>query len=149
VSERLGVTPAEGRRSGQLHIRPAATAHQSKSLPALRSTKLNKVFTYGIVATREISIRSPWDGSGWWWRLPTARQLNASSASIEAGSGAPPAKPRAPAWASVLSDPFETVDLARVAAHRRGGELNTAARVSIFAGQNSSSNRHYIWGFLH
>jgi hypothetical protein len=53
------------------------------------------------------------------------------------GSGAPSAKPRAQAWASIFGDPSETVDLARAAAHRRGGEVNTAARVSIFAGQNS------------
>jgi hypothetical protein len=53
------------------------------------------------------------------------------------GSGPPPAKPRAPVWASVFSDPSGTVDLAWVATHRRGGELNTVARVSILAGQNS------------
>jgi hypothetical protein len=65
------------------------------------------------------------------------RHRGASSASMAAGSRAPPAKPRAPAWASVFSDPSGTIDLARAAAHRCGGELNTAARVSIFAGQNS------------
>jgi hypothetical protein len=54
-----------------------------------------------------------------------------------AGSGAPSAKPRAPAWALVFGDPSGTVDLAWAAAHRRNGELNIAARVSIFAGQNS------------
>jgi hypothetical protein len=54
-----------------------------------------------------------------------------------AGSGAPPAKLRAPAWASVFSDPSGMVNLARAAAHWHGGEPNTAARVSIFAGQNS------------
>jgi hypothetical protein len=53
------------------------------------------------------------------------------------GSGAPLAKPRAPAWASVFGDPSGTVDLAWVVAHRRGGELNMVARVLIFAGQNS------------
>jgi hypothetical protein len=53
-----------------------------------------------------------------------------------AGFGAAPAKPRAPAWASVFGDPFGTVDLARAVAHQRGGELNTAAMVSIFVGQN-------------
>jgi hypothetical protein len=51
---------------------------------------------------------------------------------------APPAKLRAPAWASVFSDPSGIVDFAWAAAHRRGSELNTAARVSIFVGQNSS-----------
>jgi hypothetical protein len=65
------------------------------------------------------------------------RRLGASSASMAAGSGPPLAKPRAPAWASVFSDPSRTVDLARAAAHRCGGELNTVARVSIFVGQNS------------
>jgi hypothetical protein len=52
-------------------------------------------------------------------------------------SGAPPAKPRAPAWASVFGDPSRMVDLAPVAAHKHGCELNKAARVSIFVGQNS------------
>jgi hypothetical protein len=66
-----------------------------------------------------------------------ARRLGASSASMAAGSGAPPAKPRVPAWVSVFGDPFGTVDLARAVAHWCGGELNMAARVSIFAGQNS------------
>jgi hypothetical protein len=56
---------------------------------------------------------------------------------MAAGSEPPPAKPRAPAWASVFGDPSGTVDLARAAAHRRSGKLNTVARVSIFAGQNS------------
>jgi hypothetical protein len=71
-------------------------------------------------------------------------QLGASTSSMAAGSGAPPAKLRAPAWASVFGDPSWTVDLARAAAHRCGSELNTAARVSIFAGQNSPYNRQYI-----
>jgi hypothetical protein len=53
------------------------------------------------------------------------------------GSEAPPAKPRAPAWAAVFGDPFGAVDLARAAAHRHGSELNMVARVSIFADQNS------------
>jgi hypothetical protein len=65
------------------------------------------------------------------------RRLGASSTSMAVGSGAPPAKPRAPAWASVFGDPSETVDLARAVAHRCGGELNMAASVSIFVGQNS------------
>jgi hypothetical protein len=56
---------------------------------------------------------------------------------MAAGSGAPPAKPRAPAWASVFGDPSGMVDLARAVVHQRGGVLNTAARVTIFAGQNS------------
>jgi hypothetical protein len=53
------------------------------------------------------------------------------------GSGAPPAKPRAPAWESVFGDPSRMINLARAAAHRCGSELNTVTRVSIFAGQNS------------
>jgi hypothetical protein len=56
---------------------------------------------------------------------------------MAAGSGAPPAKPRAPTWVSVFSDPSRMVDLARAAAHQHGGELNTMAGVSIFASQNS------------
>jgi hypothetical protein len=56
---------------------------------------------------------------------------------MAAGSGPTSAKPRAPVWALVLGDPSETVDLAWAAAHQRGGLLNTAARVSICAGQNS------------
>jgi hypothetical protein len=67
----------------------------------------------------------------------TVRRLGASSASMVVGSGAPLDKPRAPAWASVFGDPSGTVDLAWAAARRCGGELNMAARVSIFAGQNS------------
>jgi hypothetical protein len=65
------------------------------------------------------------------------RRLGASSASMAAGSGAPLAKPSAPAWASIFGDPSMTVDLAWATTDWRGGELNTAARVSIFACQNS------------
>jgi hypothetical protein len=65
-------------------------------------------------------------------------------ASMVMGSGAPPAKPRAPAGASVFGDPFGAVDLARAEEHRRDGELNTTARVSIFAGQNLSYNGNYM-----
>jgi hypothetical protein len=65
------------------------------------------------------------------------RRLDARSTSMAVGSGAPPAKPRALACAFVFGDPSGTVDLARAAAHRRGGELNMVARVLIFAGQNS------------
>jgi hypothetical protein len=66
-----------------------------------------------------------------------AGQLDASSTSMAAGSGAPPAKPRALAWASIFGDPSGTVDLARAAAHQRNVELNMSARLSIFADQNS------------
>jgi hypothetical protein len=93
----------------------AVMARGIKSLPALRFTKLDEVFTYGIV-----------------------RRLGASSTSMVAGSGPPLAKPRAPVWASVFGDPSGMVDLARAVTHRRGGKLNTAARVLIFTGQNSS-----------
>jgi hypothetical protein len=55
-----------------------------------------------------------------------------------AGSGAPPAKLRAPAWVSVFDDPSRMVDLACAVAHRCGSDLNTMARVSFFVGQNSS-----------
>jgi hypothetical protein len=67
-----------------------------------------------------------------------AGQGGASSASMMAGSGAPPAKPRAPAWASASSETPGVVDLAWAVAHQRGGELHTAAGVSTIADQNSS-----------
>jgi hypothetical protein len=70
--------------------------------------------------------------------MAMARRLGTSSTSMAASFGAPPAKPRAPTWASVFGDPSGMVDLTRAAAHRCGGELNTTARVSIIAGQNSS-----------
>jgi hypothetical protein len=57
---------------------------------------------------------------------------------MAAGSRAPPAKSRAPAWALVFSDPSGMVDLAWAVTHQCGSELNMAARVSIFVGQNSS-----------
>jgi hypothetical protein len=72
--------------------------------------------------------------NGDWCRRGGSAQARRSMA---AGSGAPSAKMRAPAWVSVFGDPYRTVDLARAVAHRRSGELNMAARVSIFAGQNS------------
>jgi hypothetical protein len=87
---------------------------------------------------------SPCEDVGQQWQLVSAGRLDASSASMTAGSGAPPARPRAPAWASVFRDPSGTVDLARAVAHQPGGELNTTARVSIFANQNSPYNGHYI-----
>jgi hypothetical protein len=72
------------------------------------------------------------------------RRLGTSSTSLAAGSGAPLAKPRALAWASVFGDPSEAVDLAWAGAHRCGGEVDTVARVSIFAGQKSPLNGHYV-----
>jgi hypothetical protein len=46
------VTQPAGVARSWWRARPAAAAHRSKPLPALRSTKLNKVFTSGIMATR-------------------------------------------------------------------------------------------------
>jgi hypothetical protein len=51
ASERLGVTLAGGRRSGRRCNQHAVAARRSKPLPTLRFTKLDKVFTYGIMAT--------------------------------------------------------------------------------------------------
>jgi hypothetical protein len=72
VSERLGATPARGRRFGRRHIRPAAVAHRSEPLLALRFIKLDKVFTYGIVVTRGsrfVHLGMAADGGGGWRRL--------------------------------------------------------------------------------
>jgi hypothetical protein len=80
---------------------------------------------------------SPWEDCGQQWRLVWAGRLGASSASMAAGSGAPPAKPRAPAWAAVFDDPSGTVDSAREVTHRRGGELHMTARVLTIVDQNS------------
>jgi hypothetical protein len=80
---------------------------------------------------------SPWEDVGQQWRLVWAGRLGASSALVAAGSGAPPAKPRAPAWVVVFGETPRVVDLAWAVAHQCGGKLNTAARVSVFAGQNS------------
>jgi hypothetical protein len=54
-----------------------------------------------------------------------------------AGSGAPPAKPRAPAWVADFGVPSGMVDSTWAVAHQRGGKLHTAARVSTVADQNS------------
>jgi hypothetical protein len=127
------VTRLAGAAQSWRRARPVVAARRSKSLLALQFTKLDKVFTYGIVATRRSQfahLGMEADGGGGW-------RLSASSASMVVGSGAPPAKLRAPTWALVFGDPSGMVDLARAVAHRRSGELNTAARVSIFAGQNS------------
>jgi hypothetical protein len=62
-SWRLG---RQGRRA-----RPAAAAHRSKPLPVLRVTKLDKVFTYGIVATKGSRFAHHGmavDGGGSWRR---------------------------------------------------------------------------------
>jgi hypothetical protein len=80
---------------------------------------------------------SPWEDNGQQWRMVWAGHLDARSMLMVAGSGAPPAKQRAPTWAAVFSDPSGMVNLARVAAHRHGGKLHTMARVLTIADQNS------------
>jgi hypothetical protein len=57
-------------------------------------------------------------------------------ASTSGSSCAPPVKMKAPKGAAVFGDPSGTVDSARVAAHRRSGELHMAARVLTIADQN-------------
>jgi hypothetical protein len=57
---------------------------------------------------------------------------------MAAGSGARPAKLRAPAWVSAFGDPSTTVDSSRAVTHWCGGELHTAARVLTIADQNLS-----------
>jgi hypothetical protein len=104
ASKWLEATLTAGRCSGQRRIRPAVAAHQSEPFPVLRFTKLDKVFTYGIVATRgsrfaHLGMAADNGGGGRRWRLATMRRLSASSMSMAAGSGPPPAKSRAPAWA--------------------------------------------------
>jgi hypothetical protein len=48
---------------------PMVAAHRSRSLPALWSTKNDKVFTYGIGVTRETRLAhlglTAGDGGGW------------------------------------------------------------------------------------
>jgi hypothetical protein len=62
---------------------------------------------------------------GWLWALTLA------------SSGAPPVKMKAPKGAAFFGDPSGMVDSAQTMAHRCGGELHTAARVSTNADQNS------------
>jgi hypothetical protein len=57
--------------------------------------------------------------------------------STPASSGAPPVKMKAAKGAVVFGDPSGTIDSAWVVAHRRGGKLHAAARVSTIADQNS------------
>jgi hypothetical protein len=66
------------------------------------------------------------------------RRFSWLQASTPASSGAPPVKMKAPKGAAVFGDPSKTVDSAWAVAHEHGGELHTAARVSIIADQNSS-----------
>jgi hypothetical protein len=71
ASKWLGATLVGGRRFGQRHNRPAVAAHQSKPLPVLRFTKLDRVFTYGIMATRGsrfTHLGMAADGGGGWRR---------------------------------------------------------------------------------
>jgi hypothetical protein len=63
-------------------------------------------------------------------------------ASTPASSVAPPVKMKEPKGAAVFGDPSGTVDSARAAAHWRGSELHTAARVLTIVDQNSSWNGH-------
>jgi hypothetical protein len=58
-------------------------------------------------------------------------------ASMPASSSALPVKMKAPKGAAVFSDPSGTIDSAWAVAHRRSGELHTAARVSTIVDQNS------------
>jgi hypothetical protein len=48
------MTRLEGAVRSRWRARPRAAARWSKLLPALRSTKLDKVFNYGIVVMREL-----------------------------------------------------------------------------------------------
>jgi hypothetical protein len=69
VSRRLG---RQGWRA-----QPATAAHRSKPLPALWFTKLDKVFTYGIVATRGsrfAHLGMAVDGGGGWRRRGNSAQ---------------------------------------------------------------------------
>jgi hypothetical protein len=75
---------------------------------------------FSPTALRDVGnlLYSPWVEVGQQWCLVWVRRLGASSASMVVGSGAAPARPRAPTWATVFGDPFGMVDLARAAAHR-------------------------------
>jgi hypothetical protein len=67
ASKQLGATPASGQRSGRQRIWPVAVAHQSEPLLAIRFTKHDKVFTYGIMAmlgSRFAHLGMAADGSG-------------------------------------------------------------------------------------
>jgi hypothetical protein len=71
ASERLGATLIGGWHSGRRRNRPTVAAHRSKPLPALWFTKLDKVFTYGIVVTRGslfAHLGMAADGVGGWRR---------------------------------------------------------------------------------
>jgi hypothetical protein len=59
---------------------------------------------------------SPWEDVGQQWRLVWAGRVNASSASMAAGSEAPLAKLRAPAWEAVFGETPGVVNLAQAVA---------------------------------
>jgi hypothetical protein len=71
VSGPLGATSIGGRRSGRRRNRPTVAAHRSKPLPVPQSNKLDKVFTYDIMAmrgTRFANLGMIADGGGNWRR---------------------------------------------------------------------------------
>jgi hypothetical protein len=74
----------------------------------LRTSIFDEVFTYGIGVTWRTYIahlgRTAGNNGGWCGR--------GSSASMVAGSGAPPAKLRAPTWASASGETPRAVNLA-------------------------------------
>jgi hypothetical protein len=67
----ITVTRSTGAARSWQHARPMAMAHRSKPLSALQSTKLDKVFTYGIVVTRGTRFAHHGmveeRGGGWQW----------------------------------------------------------------------------------
>jgi hypothetical protein len=64
------VTRPAGAARPRQHARPAAAARQSRPVPALRSTKHNEVFTYGIGVTwgTRLAHHGLTAGSGGGWR---------------------------------------------------------------------------------
>jgi hypothetical protein len=112
--------------------RPMAAAHRSKSLPAHQSTKLDKVFTYGIVAmrgTRFAHLGMAVAGDSEVVRLASGvdvGRLRCFSGEDEGAKGA-----------VVFDDPFRMVDSTQAVAHRRGDKHHTTARVSTIVDQNS------------
>jgi hypothetical protein len=92
----------------QLTVVRAAT-HRSKPLPTLRSTKHDKVFTYGIGATRgtRFAHLGTAAGGGGGWRR---RRFGPSLASMSASSGAPLGNMKTLKGAAVFGDPSGTVD---------------------------------------
>jgi hypothetical protein len=63
------MTRPAGVARSQRRAQPTAVARRSKSLPVLRSNKLDKVFTYGIMATWGTHLShlgTAVDGGGGW-----------------------------------------------------------------------------------